>query len=286
MRAHQKPNELQRLTKEESEELSKALDDGFAVYGTMHGRRVSLDGFIDEPFFHACVSGSGKGSGDTFADFVAELRPQGLTDDEIKEDYELYLEDMTSEDAPSWRDTNPFCFNIRKIRSLFEAKFSELHPSLETSDDECRGELDPFEFLRFHELYSKQWFELTIVCEFRMLDITFEENIGEGPLSGLHQIFLLSTAAQIGRLIEHYRWRFSYGVDALRGASTLNAARRGGLAKRGITGEDSINIVHEMRRLIDDGRKVSDAASAIFRRGIGRSASANRALWYRKAKKL
>lgn len=68
---------------------------------------------------------------------------------------------------------------------------------------------------------------------------------------------------------------------AVRGKEVVRAARKGGDARRGALGPETAQILQEMARLTNSGRNIKEAAEALTRKGIGKSAGANRGLWYR-----
>jgi len=68
--------------------------------------------------------------------------------------------------------------------------------------------------------------------------------------------------------------------DALRGKKTVRSAKEGAAARRGALAPDTESRLREMARLVPK-HGVKGAAEALFRKNIGTSANANRALWNR-----
>ncbi|MCB1428505.1 MAG: hypothetical protein KDJ66_05185, partial [Nitratireductor sp.] len=97
----------------------------------------------------------------------------------------------------------------------------------------------------------------------------------------LNQRFALSAVGSIGRIVEHYRWRFSYGADAQRGRSTIDAARKGGIERHRTTAKATAEVLNAMKLMIERGATASNAARLAFKAGFGTSAEANRKLWTR-----
>jgi hypothetical protein len=91
---------------------------------------------------------------------------------------------------------------------------------------------------------------------------------------------------EIGELTVEAYWRKAFKADIVRGISTLQAARLGGAQRKKRLGDKSADIIKQMAALVDAGRGVNEAAAICFRRGIGKSAGANRALWYRRLKNV
>jgi hypothetical protein len=95
-----------------------------------------------------------------------------------------------------------------------------------------------------------------------------------------------SAMHEIGELTVEAYWRKAFAADIVRGISILQAARLGGAQRKNRLNAKSANILNEMTKLVDAGRGVQDAAASCFRRRIGSSAGANRALWYRHHKNV
>lgn len=68
--------------------------------------------------------------------------------------------------------------------------------------------------------------------------------------------------------------------DALRGKKTNSAASTGGKMRGAELAADTQDRLMEMKRLVDQGKSVTDAARFAHKNGFGTSAAANRQLWY------
>jgi hypothetical protein len=91
---------------------------------------------------------------------------------------------------------------------------------------------------------------------------------------------------EIGELTVEAYWRKAFKADIVRGISTLQAARLGGALRKSRLDPKSADIIKAMTKLVDAGRGVNEAAAICFRRGVGKSVGANRALWYRRLKNV
>lgn len=69
--------------------------------------------------------------------------------------------------------------------------------------------------------------------------------------------------------------------DALRGKGTVSSAAKGGKARATESSKKSKLVLDEMKRLIEIGNSVANAARIVHARGKGTSPEANRALWKR-----
>lgn len=84
-----------------------------------------------------------------------------------------------------------------------------------------------------------------------------------------------------------YLWRdlecLVYGVEtaAIKNESLLAAAKRGGEARAQSARRQRSEVLQEMQRMVAAGKKPAQAADFAAKRGLGTSAVANRALWYR-----
>lgn len=87
--------------------------------------------------------------------------------------------------------------------------------------------------------------------------------------------------SELGRAAMFTAWMGE--THTKRGVSTLNAARAGSAGRRGALADDTRQRLDEMERLLTEkpDKGVSWAAETAFKKGIGNSTVANRALWYR-----
>ena len=91
----------------------------------------------------------------------------------------------------------------------------------------------------------------------------------------------LTEIMEIGIALRDWEWRRGFKPFILTGRSVRAGGKRGGQMRAGNFAPDTEARLAEMDRLISGGRKVKDAAEALARRGIGKSASANKRLWER-----
>lgn len=128
--------------------------------------------------------------------------------------------------APKWIEDQPHEFEHGRLETFFKEKY-EAHkladlyrasPWAKRASDEqiASGELD-WQFI-FHmyertPMYSKKWYELKI----------YERFLSQNSATSEKWSFLQITikhACQLGRRIEHYRWKFSHEFTALRARSS------------------------------------------------------------------
>ena len=93
----------------------------------------------------------------------------------------------------------------------------------------------------------------------------------------------LARIMEIGIRATEWDWRGKYKPHIVRGDKTLKAAKAGADGRRGALAEDTTERLAQMSRLLQERPEMSAsrAAEAIYRRGYGKSANANRALWQR-----
>lgn len=270
----------EHLSEEESSNLEAALCDGFSIYGSVRPRVVyPLEGVVDEPFFGSKVGQPGWEA--SHADYAAEMREDGYTEDEIEDKYEDYLDELVSDDAPHWLETNPFGFDLKLLTQFFSERYEEMtrregHEYLDT-----QALPEPREIIMMLVPYSKAWFETAILIEISDF-VFFTKYPKHSDIAPFARRMAFESAGKIGRMVEHYRWRFSYGVDAQRGRTTVRSARKGGEAKRGATRNASKQVIAKMEYFVAQGNSVSNAARLTFVAGLGTSKEANRKLWNRR----
>lgn len=281
----------QKLSEEETQELEIALEDGFQIYGSMMpGEKYRLDGIVDEPFFGASA-GSSSDAPAVVPDFVSKLKSEGLSEEEVLDEFRDFLDCHVSEDAPDWEATNPFGFSFASLEAFFKKQLcaywgitvEDYDPNL---TDSTTGAYLPF---------SRTWFEVHILAEFAYFDFNFrdfkrlEAQTDISPGATWRRAFSLSqafaSAGKIGRMVEHYRWRFSYGPDALRGRASVLAARMGGQERAKQLSGKSKRVLSAMSAYIERDHSIQNAARLVFKDGIGSSVSANAKLWHRHARK-
>ena len=202
------------LTEAQAQQLEDALDDGFSHYGSLDPtKRYTLDGIVEDPFWEAKLNSS-LDSTSGFDEFRAEYCEGDATDEEILAEYEDFLDDTVSTDAPHWRLTNPFGFDLIKIEAFFEARLADF--ARETGRD-YHEELSSLDLL-LRELtpFTKPWFEVQVLLELAELRSVSKMTFTHELTKELPKWWMVKSAGKIGRLIEHYRWRFTYGTDAER----------------------------------------------------------------------
>lgn len=74
-------------------------------------------------------------------------------------------------------------------------------------------------------------------------------------------------------------------ADFLRGKRTVESAKQGGEMRSAIHSNRTRAVLSEMKRLIDAGQPVSNAAGRAYSNGFGSSTEANRKLWNRHRQK-
>lgn len=80
--------------------------------------------------------------------------------------------------------------------------------------------------------------------------------------------------------------KWSWEPDALAGQKFLQASASGASMRKGNFAPHTRIVLSQMRQLIEAGHSQSNAARIVADKGLGRSASANRAAWQRHNKKL
>lgn len=273
-----------QLTIKEAAELNRALGDGFVAYGGSRSMLHPIRLLVDDPFFEAVVRGGHDAALATLPGFIEEMKNDGSTNDEIEDAYRDYLDDNVPDDAPHWRETNPFGFDLAALREFFTARYNEHYGSEPYSVEDG---LWPGSFLICEEPYSKVWFELLALAEIQQLDSSISElrQDNKRAANGFYLMVAFRYAGSIGRIIEQYCWRFSHGADTLRGKVSVSAARTGGETRARAHAALSEKILSEMQRQVQAGKTVSNAARLAFKFGLGASPGANRKLWYRNTRK-
>ncbi len=95
---------------------------------------------------------------------------------------------------------------------------------------------------------------------------------------------MLAQIMEIGRLCAEWTWRLSYRPSILTGAKVRRGSAQGGLGRKGALEPGTNQVLEEMARLVESGKKVKEAAEILARKGTGASAAANRQAWYRHRK--
>lgn len=136
--------------------------------------------------------------------------------------------------------------------------------------------LDGFPVDGVAEIYSTLWYAGRVG---RLCWLLLEDRKAGKPLSELH----LSYIMQIGSLWTECQWRGNFASHTLRGKIVKNAAKLGAEGRKDKLEPDTQLRLAEMTRRIADrpDMSISWAAEQVYKAGLGRSAKANRALWYR-----
>lgn len=265
------------LAEDQAAALELALGDGFETHGMRNGVRHPLAGLVDEPYFGANV-----GTGEAVPiepEFFDRLRSEGVSEDEILEEFEWYIDSLNPDDAPSWRGSNPFCFDLKSIREYFIAEFCSLM-ELDSSDyhliDYVGNLTEDF------NPYTRIWFIIQILTEIELFDFCLKDSKKRSAVSSVSMLVAIGSLGTVGRMVEHYRWRFTYGPDALRGRANLSAARAGGIQRARSYQEKKRALLARMAEFVSKGHTVSNAANLTFKAGLGTSAEANRKHWNRR----
>lgn len=82
-----------------------------------------------------------------------------------------------------------------------------------------------------------------------------------------------------------YRMRLDQEANSLRGATTVQAASKGGLERSRGFGDQRAKVLTAMQRHVEKGHSASRAAELAANEGLGTSASANAKLWTRNRRK-
>lgn len=292
MRGSSKPEMLSEV---ETEELEKALGDSFDSFTSTGGEELLIDvsEIYPNPLF-----GSHVRVRLPVSDPNAEVHSM-TSQDWDSEELHLFFSDFQIDDAPEWFDTNPFQFNVRAIRDFFERRVETIRGEIRQQYDPLPIEQEPdssedipwgwsptedeeTDILTSYwpEYLSKDWFEIHIFEEFEHLDFLVGiQQRHKGPFDRASHFW--GTVGRIGRMVEHYRWRFRFEADVIRGKKGLDSARAGGTERAKSTSPVRRSILRKMEELVAKGHSISSAASLAFQAGHGKSAGANRKLWQR-----
>jgi len=187
-----------------------------------------------------------------------------------------------------------------------EAGFSAIQLNLFDELDwhfECLGVLSAHGWLGRDGDLSEQYVEkVASICgdaEIRRAKEQFGENwtcyIGE--LAALHLVKPLSRLwyaanmislyyahydhLRLGYLWAEYQIRMRHETDSLRGKKSVASAQMGGAEHARAFENRRQRIIESIKRFVESGQSVSNAALLTFKNGLGSSAEANRKLWTR-----
>ncbi|MGM9401606.1 hypothetical protein ACS0VU_04495 [Aliiroseovarius sp. KMU-71] len=98
--------------------------------------------------------------------------------------------------------------------------------------------------------------------------------------------FIFEAIYRIGSLKTDWEWRRNQKPNVLRGITTKKGASSGGEAAARQGARKINETLSVMRKLVDSGMTISNAATTAYKKGKGKSSVANRQLWYRHRRKL
>lgn len=274
-----------RLSKEEIEELESVLGDGFTSVLLISGEECHpVSGVFEEPFWGANVS-LDPSELSRFKGYCNDLRELGFSDEELMAAYLESIELDKSDDAPSWFQSNPFSFDIKKVEAFFVKRCDDRLGEDSYLHSKNGGSLSYGDFVAFTKPYSISWFEFHIAQEFWILRAYFNDIQKQSGPSSFWMFASLRRASVLGRMIENYRWRFAYGDHALRGRKVVEGAESGGRERAQRVSEQTAEVLQRMLVFRARGHSISRAAELTFESGIGSSGGANRAIWYRRQRR-
>ncbi|NIZ62234.1 hypothetical protein DL239_14745 [Sedimentitalea sp. CY04] len=234
------------LTDEEIEQLADALEDGFRddYIPGMEMRKLVLGNLFEtNPLGDDAVYFP-------VADGLNEERLRVATSRDNRDELDLFKETSWETDM-LWR--NAFGFNLDKVEKYFRSKHDEVigeykrryEKYLSNGDfDEAydydfgvfSGEPDTFEQWVEGRIfpYTRRWFErhiFTLIKEVRGSQRHLSEDLvaeGKPVLPGYWLEKLVVSAMQLGRMVEHYRWKFQYESSIVRRKEQSQKAGSGG----------------------------------------------------------
>ena len=200
-----------------------------------------------------------------------EPKPQGVV--EVLGGDELHTLTVTHQSPDNW----DFLFKERDFWNNLEALLKDCDAvMLRHGWDRHDGNGRNFPGDRTAEPFSELWYAGKIGFECWVL-------LSHHRVHGLNEI-ALSNAMYLGRLLSDAEWRASYKPAILTGGAVKKGARKGGDTRSGKFLSDRNAILESMKKLQKAKHTLSRAAELTFKNGLGKSAAANRALWYRERK--
>lgn len=293
------PSKSEMLSEDDTKDLEKALGDSFDSFTSTAGEELLVDvsHIYPNPLF-----------GSRLRIRLPKPNPDEKDAHEINQDWDSedldnFFEDFQIDDAPKWFDSNPFRFDAKAIREFFERRVEiireeirrQYEPSptaqeLEAGEDFpwdwSNAKEDPDDILLSYwpEHLSKAWFEINIFEEFEHLDFLLKIQEQHGKSVG-HSSYYSVSVGRIGRMVEHYRWRFRFEADVIRGKKGLDSARAGGTERAKSTSLKRLVILKKMEEMVARGHSISSAARLSYQKGLGATPAANRKLWQRHKQK-
>jgi len=260
-------NKPEKFTDAELAELEAALDDAFDDYRS--NRRGEQQ--IKIPVPGSIPQG--------LTPFSIRTRASYAEDDDETCESDDWDED---DDVPKWFETIPVNFNLKKLRSYFEARkvafevyyFEEnsdylTHPmEVDGSTDEGKKYIDSTENLIYREMtrnpLTKSWYEASCLGMIEEIDDFLLGFVAKHPFSA--HIFIVPHVGRLGRLVEQYRWKFSHEPAAITGVRVQESAERGGRIRSQVIATSRTPHLAEMDRRVRSGEKVSKVAADIVAR--------------------
>ena len=131
-------------------------------------------------------------------------------------------------------------------------------------------------------VFTKRWFELKILDELSDFEDYLYDSGRDSDLSkeiaAQLRGFMFAKAMSLGRMVEHYRWKFSYEADALKGIRTSEAdsarGRSGGDTSAQAKRENILSLLDEIEKLGDLFPRIGE--DAIFEQAYSNASATRR----------
>jgi hypothetical protein len=180
--------------------------------------------------------------------------------------------------------------NIIKVSKLNKERYSkeEIDAAMKTYDqsypldfadyNEVPQKLrSPLEILRYligpelsdlETVFTKRWFEFKILDELASYFSYNHDSERDSELSKKIarqlRVYMYGEVLSLGRMVEHYRWKFSYEADALKGIQSANASQargmKGGQASGKAKRDNLEALLNELECLADLYPRMSEEA--------------------------
>lgn len=253
----------EKLTNDEIQQLNDAFEDGFRDEYLPGSKMVKVDlgklfetnPLNDEAVFYQA------------SDPFDENMVRSATSSKNRDNDDLFG-DMSWESSMFWG--NPFGFNFEKVEAYFRTKQDEVIAEYAQRFEREIGELwsqglydddGPNTFEQWIEgrifPYTRRWFErhIAALCRgVRLEEKRLSEHLNSTadiPLPQFHLGRLVANAAKLGRMVEHYRWKFSHEELIVRRKDQSDRAGRGGAKS------SSKKKVERLSVLMDEIEKLS-----------------------------
>ena len=281
----------EKLSDDQSKELIELLNDGFIFWGkhniNLHNIIEELFGDVAKDEFYDIVFSKGREKnliGEFFVEVAKEDQPFEY---DIRRLLEYYEDVSLNAELPSWGKTNPFNFPLTRISDFFNKRLVEYFhfDEIELKYRVKSGCL--WDYVQEEEFYSKIWFEVAVTMELeklRELETSIEL---EKPRHPLMLTLCMGSAGRVGRMLEHYRWRFSHGHHAVIGGKSDAGARDAGRQRAANYRDRNDRIIAKMTELLTEDPNVSKAAKCCEAdRTLSVTKDNARRIWYRHSQKL